>query len=349
MSVKAVGLGNPLLDISAEVPTSLLEKYGLEPSNAILAEEKHLPLYEELVKDHEVKYFPGGSALNTMCTAQWLLNEDKAFGYLGCVGKDGNAKILLEAAEKEGLRVEFCVDEEKPTGTCAALVTNHKRSLVANLAAAEAFKQSHITSDAATDMLKDAKAIYITSFFLTHSPEAALELAKIGNERNIPVVMNVSAPFLVQVPIFKPRVLQLIERADYVFCNNDEAAALGAAMEWGDDLVEVAKKTAALPKSNTARPRRVIFTHGGDPAIVCSGDDAVERYDVIKLEDGQLVDENGAGDAYVGGFLAGLSSGWEEKKCFAAAAYCAWVVIRRHGATLPAEQEKKDHLGFSFP
>lgn len=49
-----VGLGNPLLDISANVPDSVLTKFGLEPANAILAEEKHMDLYKELVDSYEV-------------------------------------------------------------------------------------------------------------------------------------------------------------------------------------------------------------------------------------------------------------------------------------------------------
>lgn len=52
--IALVGMGNPLLDISAEVPDSVLAKYGLEPNNAILAEEKHMPLYKELVDNYEV-------------------------------------------------------------------------------------------------------------------------------------------------------------------------------------------------------------------------------------------------------------------------------------------------------
>lgn len=39
-----VGCGNPLLDISANVDEGLLKKYEMEPNNAILAEEKHIPL-----------------------------------------------------------------------------------------------------------------------------------------------------------------------------------------------------------------------------------------------------------------------------------------------------------------
>ena len=47
--ISLVGMGNPLLDISAEVPDAVLTKYGLEPNNAILAEEKHMPLYLSLI------------------------------------------------------------------------------------------------------------------------------------------------------------------------------------------------------------------------------------------------------------------------------------------------------------
>lgn len=43
-----VGLGNPLLDISAEVTAEFLVKYGLEANNATLAEPKHIPAYDRV-------------------------------------------------------------------------------------------------------------------------------------------------------------------------------------------------------------------------------------------------------------------------------------------------------------
>lgn len=54
-----LGMGNPLLDISAEVPMEVLEKYGVTLNNAILAEEKHLPLYNELIANYPVQYIAG--------------------------------------------------------------------------------------------------------------------------------------------------------------------------------------------------------------------------------------------------------------------------------------------------
>ena len=38
-------LGNPLLDIQVRNGEKLLEKYGLKANDAILAEEKHMPMY----------------------------------------------------------------------------------------------------------------------------------------------------------------------------------------------------------------------------------------------------------------------------------------------------------------
>lgn len=48
----------------------LLEKYGLKSNDAILAEEKHMGLYEELMKDRDAKLLAGGAAQNTARGAQ---------------------------------------------------------------------------------------------------------------------------------------------------------------------------------------------------------------------------------------------------------------------------------------
>lgn len=67
-----VGLCNPLLDISAATDVAFLEKYDLQLNNAILAEEKHRPLYKELVSQYKVDYIAGGSGQNALRVAQVL-------------------------------------------------------------------------------------------------------------------------------------------------------------------------------------------------------------------------------------------------------------------------------------
>lgn len=48
----------------------LLDKYGLKNNNAILADDKHLPLYEELLKNDKIEFTAGGSGQNSLRVAQ---------------------------------------------------------------------------------------------------------------------------------------------------------------------------------------------------------------------------------------------------------------------------------------
>lgn len=76
------GIGNPLLDICAPVDYDYLKKWGLEPNSAILAEDKHKKLPEEIEKLFPVKFLAGGSAQNTLRVAQWVLKKKVRFDKL---------------------------------------------------------------------------------------------------------------------------------------------------------------------------------------------------------------------------------------------------------------------------
>jgi adenosine kinase len=41
--------------------------------NQILAEEKHLPMYKEMVERFPVEYIAGGAGQNSIRVAQWML------------------------------------------------------------------------------------------------------------------------------------------------------------------------------------------------------------------------------------------------------------------------------------
>lgn len=43
-TLKVLCIENPLLDVSADVKPELMTKYDLKPGEALLAEEKHMPL-----------------------------------------------------------------------------------------------------------------------------------------------------------------------------------------------------------------------------------------------------------------------------------------------------------------
>ena len=65
------------------------------------------------------------------------------------------------------------------------------------------------------------------------------------------------------------------------------------------------------PKANAARPRIAVITQGADPTIVVDGatPDAHRVYPVTPIASARIVDTNGAGDAFAGGFLGAYVSG----------------------------------------
>ncbi|CAM9250336.1 unnamed protein product [Hapterophycus canaliculatus] len=288
--IALVGLGNPLLDISANVPDSLLTKYGLEPANAILAEEKHMDLYKELVDSYEVQYIAGGATQNSIRVAQWMLPEAGLTGFMGSIGSDDFGGKLAACAKEDGVDAHYYIDDATPTGTCAVLVNSGDRSLVANLAAANNFTPEHLDTERAKAMVDSAKFFYIASFFLTVSVDAILKVAKPAAESGKVLAMNLSAPFLVQ--FFGDQMSAALPYCDYVFGNESEAAAFGEKQGWGTDVATVALKLAAMPKASGTRARIVVFTQGAESTIVASGGVTTE-YKVDALPKDKLVDTNG--------------------------------------------------------
>eukprot|EP00049_Salpingoeca_infusionum_P017178 m.352018 g.352018 ORF g.352018 m.352018 type:complete len:345 (+) comp16422_c0_seq1:74-1108(+) len=332
-----LGMGNPLLDISAHVEPALLEKYGLEHNLAILAEEKHLPIYDELVKNFDVEYIAGGATQNSIRVAQWMIGKPQSTSFIGCIGKDEYGATLKKEADKAHVRAAYMEDDTTPTGTCAVLVTGSERTLVANISAANNYKEEHLSEPDVWALVDAAKFYYISSFFITVSPPTIMKVASHAAEQDKVFAMNLAAPFLSQ--FFKDPLVEASQYWDIIFGNETEAEAFSTAMEFGTtDLAEIAKKTYALPKANTKRNRIVVFTHGAEATVVCT-DNKISTYDVEKLEADQIIDTNGAGDAFVGGFMSQYIQGKSIEESVQAGHWSARVIIQRSGCTYPDKCE----------
>lgn len=111
---------------------------------------------------------------------------------------------------------------------------------------------------------------------------------------------------------------------DFLFGNEYEVAALGKVKGWGDNLQEIAKQASLLPKENSSRPRTVVCTHGAEDVIVAINGE-VQLFPVPKMAKEEIVDTNGAGDSFVGGFLAYLVKVPHTRDCSAVYIHCSSV------------------------
>jgi adenosine kinase len=291
---------------------------------AILAEEQHIPIYQELIETYPdtVQYIAGGATQNTCRVVQWMLKSIPEYtststvAFMGCVGaNDTYGKTLYECATSDGVHIHYQYNTEHPTGTCAALIVGGERALIANLGAANHFTKSHLTENTISqEIIASAQIYYCAGFFLTVSLESLVYVAEQTLQSDKLFALNLSAPFIID--FFTEQLNTAIEYADYLFGNESEAETYAKkfnleyinSSDGTIDLKQVAQHIANLPKKNSSRPRTVVFTQGSKSTIVAIGNGAtVTEYPIVDLlEPSQIVDTNGAGDAFVGGFFASI-------------------------------------------
>ena len=337
-----MGLGNPLLDMMTVVnDTNLLNKYDIKTANAYIVEDKNkevlLPLYDELVNNHQIEYVAGGATQNTIRVCQWFLPENST-SFIGCVGNDQFGNILANQAKKDGVNAMYYIDENTPTGTCAVIVHEKERCLVANLAAANNYDHKHLETDDVQIAIKQAQLFYIGGFFLTVSPQAIEYIGKHAYDHSKIFAMNLSAPFISQ--FFKDRLNNALPYVNYIFGNETEIDAFGQNFGFNDitDRKELALKLSTYNLLDNTKARTVIITQGANYTIVVTPDGNISTYDTPIVANEIIVDTNGAGDSFVGGFLYGLYSNKTIEECVALGNYAASQIIIVSGTKIPSNK-----------
>lgn len=104
-------------------------------------------------------------------------------------------------------------------------------------------------------------------------------------------------------------------------------------------MKEIAKLIANEAKVSPG-PRTAIVTQGSKPVLVAKTNDSkVTEFPVPQLTDEQIVDTNGAGDAFTGGFLSQFLQDKPLETCLKCAIYCATECIQRLGCAFPKENK----------
>ncbi|HEY4712656.1 MAG TPA: adenosine kinase, partial [Aquirhabdus sp.] len=209
------------------------------------------------------------------------------------------------------------------TGTCLVLVTpDGERTMHTFLG---------ITTDLSIDQvdlapLQTAKYLYIEGYLATsQTARDAVRSARAQarQQENTKIAISLSDPAMVQYA--REGLVDLIgDGVDILFCNEQEALMFtGAATVEG----------AIIALQNQSK--LVVVTRGANGAVI--GYDEV-RIDVPPQVVPQVLDTNGAGDAFAGSFLFGLSRGLPLSDCGYLATAVASTLVGQFGARLRHEQ-----------
>lgn len=203
-----------------------------------------------------------------------------------------------------------------------------------HLAAANEYKIEHLLQPRIWSMVEATSLFYVGGYHLTVCPPAAMALAKHAAETNKVFMLSLSAGFIPQ--FFKEPLAELLPYCDYVFGNENEAKTWAESQgHEGISMEECAKVMAKTPKVNSKRPRVVIVTQGTDPTIVAIAEEGkdvqVKEYPVAVIDKNLIIDTNGAGDAFAGGFCAGVVDGDSLEACISKGHWLARLGLQELG------------------
>lgn len=175
-----------------------------------------------------MRYTPGGATQNAIRVAQWLLADKGSTSFIGTIGKDNFALVMKNKLLEEGVNARYQEVEEKPTGTCAVLITHHglNRSLVSFPGAARLLQEQHID----WDIVHQSRVIYSAGFTTVANFPVVVALANHAFENGKLFCLNLSACYVCETQTSK--LLQLMPFVGILFGNESEVKALAKSFHW---------------------------------------------------------------------------------------------------------------------
>jgi sugar/nucleoside kinase (ribokinase family) len=310
------GVGNALVDILAHINDAFVDKFGFKKGSMTLMDAATQGQILQHLEMSSLQLASGGSAANTM------VNIAQSGGkgiYCGKVAHDTYGEFYRRDMQQAGISFPVVPAPEAglPTGTCVVLTTpDAERTMCTHLGVSTSLTKS----DLALDQLAHCKLSYVEGYLwdAPHPREACVETFEQSRRLGVRTSFTFSDAFLVnRFPDDFRRIVR--DYCDIVFCNADEAYRYCENDQLSQCVAEIGTQVGLAFVTNSADGCYVaengVITH-------------VPGFST------QAIDTVGAGDAFAGGVLYGLSQGWPAIKSARWGNYLASRVVAKVGPRL---------------
>ena len=335
-----IAIGNPIVDITAETDEEALKKFNLKLGGTVFANEENKGFFDILEngKKSKAKYTPGGSIQNTLRVASWCINMEsktaKLFKItmLGATGKDLYREKIINAFTLSGVNYLLeCIPEEE-TSRCGVGIIKKERCLLPEIRASNKISEKFIKEH--RDEIYKYDALLIEGYFIKERFEIIKSLCLRFKIKKKIVILTLGSAGTVENNYDK--VIELVNYSDLVVGNMEELETLlGEKGLKDEDIFE------KLSKKLVSKSRLFVVTNGKKGVILAKYNYKKGNMDFIlysfpsKVKDEEIVDLNGAGDAFLGGFLSQYMQGKSFEACCKAGNDVAGVIIKNIGCTFP--------------
>jgi sugar/nucleoside kinase (ribokinase family) len=310
-----IGVGSPIMDLLARVPEAFLrQNVAGEKGGMVLVDHDEMQRILGLLEG-EPAYATGGSAANATFNAARLGLRTT---FLGKLGNDQLAEVYRKAFQTAGVDGSRFKRGAHANARCLALVTpDAQRTLRTCLGAAATLAPGEISvADFETCRHAHIEGYLVFNRALADAVLSAARAAGCTTSLDLSSfeVVNASRDWLFS---------QFHRGIDVVFANEDEIRAL--FQDQTSDFATLAQKLAQLGVLAAVKV-------GKDGAWIAN-DTALHRIAPVAVAD--VIDTNGAGDAWAAGFLFGYLRGWSLPACGALASLLGAETVMHMGPIIP--------------
>lgn len=261
---KLIIVGDVMVDITAVISTKL--NYATDAPGKITQQ-------------------PGGAAANSAAWAA-VFGADTIF--IGGIGDDDAGIAAKSALTSLGVDTRLIVGQQIRTGSCICIVDpSGERTMIPDQGANSLLRAEHLTPD----LLDPSNHLHISGYTYLQptSRQAAVEILAKAKEYGLTTSVDPSSASMIEIAGVN-QVRDWLTGVDVLFPNSDEAQILTGKSDLTDAATELLNLAGSVViKMGVAGAMQVFRDR---PAIHISAPQV------------KAVDATGAGDAFVGGYLA---------------------------------------------
>jgi len=365
-----IAFGSPIVDaiINYESDAKLAEELKSNMKYH-LTKDSSKELYYSAFDSHHSQILLGGSALNTVRIINYISNEFfKNFielngikynsikealdqgkyievGYVGMIGKDKYGEFVKSKLETENVKFLGWELEDKMTSTAIVLIESRERNIFAHISASKNINSEHLRDY--EHLINKSKIFYADSYLIKYSFSAFEYVFKNFAYLDVLLALSLSNESLIEDNYDK--FVQLFPYVDIFIGNSDEFQIIKKLMGYENmEITEFFEKfSETFDKFNKNKNRIIVNTRGQNSTLIFSKNVVDHRKELIEippleLDESLIVDLNGAGDGFAGGFFTGIMLNLNLYQCGQLGNKIASEIIKLKGFQIPYKMDIKD-------
>ncbi len=313
MAFDFCGIGNSCMDIVDYIDDGFLAQWNFPKSICSYLSLDEADRLEAALPNPQ--YIAGGCAANTASIITALGGKAS---FIGRVAKDSIGQMFIDDMNARGIHFPSKPDESESAGSTRvfALITPDTERTFASYYGVQ---EDLSAKDLDAPSIQTSRFMYLDGYALNskRGGEAFLKAADISHASGGLCVFSPSDISILKN--FPDVVAKIMASSDIILCNEQEAKHIAQT----HSLDEAIKHLQSRFKTGAV-------TVGLD-GVYAFDKEAIHHIPAA-IPPAPVIDTNGAGDAFAGGFLFGLARGYDLSKAAALGNRCASVIITHAGA-----------------